>query len=59
MGVAGGELLIPTIVLLFAVDIKIAGSLSLMVSLHHHARRPATRDRPQHCCSSRHSLRCL
>ena len=33
MGVAGGELLIPTIVLLFAVDIKIAGSLSLAVSL--------------------------
>jgi Protein of unknown function (DUF3298) len=27
MGVAGGELLIPTIVVLFAVDIKIAGSL--------------------------------
>ena len=33
MGVAGGELLIPTIVLLFAVDIKIAGSLSLAVSV--------------------------
>jgi uncharacterized membrane protein YfcA len=33
MGVAGGELLIPTIVLLFAVDIKTAGSLSLIVSL--------------------------
>jgi uncharacterized membrane protein YfcA len=33
MGVAGGELLIPTIVLLFAVDIKTAGSLSLTVSL--------------------------
>ncbi|MFD0481417.1 sulfite exporter TauE/SafE family protein [Kineococcus sp. GCM10028916] len=33
MGVAGGELLIPTIVLLFAVDIKTAGSLSLAVSL--------------------------
>ncbi|MEU4711053.1 sulfite exporter TauE/SafE family protein [Nocardia salmonicida] len=33
MGVAGGELLIPTIVLLFGVDIKVAGSLSLMVSL--------------------------
>lgn len=33
MGIAGGELLIPTIVLLFAVDIKIAGSLSLAVSL--------------------------
>lgn len=33
MGVAGGELLIPTIVLLFAVDIKLAGSLSLVVSL--------------------------
>ncbi|MEV4033739.1 sulfite exporter TauE/SafE family protein [Streptomyces umbrinus] len=33
MGVAGGELLIPTIVLLFAVNIKTAGSLSLLVSL--------------------------
>ncbi|MFD3580469.1 hypothetical protein [Streptomyces sp. NPDC058644] len=33
MGVAGGELLIPTIVMLFAVDIKTAGSLSLLVPL--------------------------
>ncbi|WP_425565082.1 TSUP family transporter [Saccharopolyspora taberi] len=33
MGVAGGELLIPTIVLLYDVDIKTAGSLSLLVSL--------------------------
>lgn len=33
MGVAGGELLIPTIVLLFGTDIKIAGSLALAVSL--------------------------
>jgi len=33
MGVAGGELLIPTIVLLYGVNIKIAGSLSLAVSL--------------------------
>ncbi len=33
MGVAGGELLIPTIVLLYGLDIKIAGSLSLAVSL--------------------------
>ncbi|WP_020483018.1 sulfite exporter TauE/SafE family protein [Methylomonas sp. MK1] len=33
LGVAGGELLIPTIVLLFGVDIKIAGSLSLAISL--------------------------
>lgn len=33
MGVAGGELLIPTIVLLFSVDIRTAGSLSLLVSL--------------------------
>ncbi|MGP4103850.1 sulfite exporter TauE/SafE family protein [Nonomuraea sp. KM90] len=33
MGVAGGELLIPTIVLLYAVEIKVAGSLSLLVSL--------------------------
>ncbi|MFF3604368.1 sulfite exporter TauE/SafE family protein [Streptomyces sp. NPDC002463] len=33
MGVAGGELLIPTIVLLFGEAIKTAGSLSLLVSL--------------------------
>ena len=33
MGVAGGELLIPTIVLLYGTNIKIAGSLSLAVSL--------------------------
>lgn len=33
MGVAGGELLIPTIVLLFGEEFKIAGSLSLLVSL--------------------------
>lgn len=32
LGVAGGELLIPTIVLLYGVDIKIAGSLSLAIS---------------------------
>jgi uncharacterized membrane protein YfcA len=31
--VAGGELLIPTLVLLFGVDIKLAGSLSLAISL--------------------------
>lgn len=33
LGVAGGELLIPTIVLLFGTDIKLAGSLSLAVSI--------------------------
>jgi uncharacterized protein len=33
LGVAGGELLIPTIVLLYGIDIKVAGSLSLAVSL--------------------------
>lgn len=33
LGVAGGELLIPTLVLLFGADIKLAGSLSLTVSL--------------------------
>jgi uncharacterized membrane protein YfcA len=33
MGVAGGELIIPAVVLLFALNIKIAGSLSLAVSL--------------------------
>lgn len=33
LGVAGGEMLIPTLVLLFGADIKLAGSLSLAVSL--------------------------
>lgn len=33
MGVAGGELLIPTLILLFGADIKLAGSLSVAVSL--------------------------
>lgn len=33
LGVAGGELLIPTIIILFGADIKLAGSLSLAVSL--------------------------
>lgn len=33
LGVAGGELLIPTLVLLFGIDLKLAGSLSLAVSL--------------------------
>ena len=33
LGVAGGELLIPTLILLFGVEIKMAGSLSLLISL--------------------------
>jgi len=33
LGVAGGELLIPILILLFGADIKLAGSLSLAVSL--------------------------
>jgi uncharacterized membrane protein YfcA len=33
LGVASGELLIPTLVLLFGADIKLAGSLSLSVNL--------------------------
>lgn len=33
MGVAGGELIIPTLVLLFGLDAKLAGSLSLAISL--------------------------
>ncbi len=33
LGVAGGELLIPTLALLFGIEIKLAGSLSLLVSL--------------------------
>lgn len=33
MGVAGGELLIPTLVVLYGADIRLAGSLSLAISL--------------------------
>lgn len=33
MGVAGGELLIPTLVLLFGTEVRLAGSLSLAISL--------------------------
>jgi uncharacterized protein len=33
MGMAGGELLIPTLVLLFGIDLKLAGSMSLAISL--------------------------
>ena len=33
LGVAGGEFLIPTLVLFFGIDIKLAGSLSLAISL--------------------------
>lgn len=33
LGVAGGELLIPTLILLFGLDVKLAGSLSLVISL--------------------------
>ena len=33
MGVVGGELLIPTITVLYALDVKLAGSLSLLVCL--------------------------
>lgn len=33
LGVAGGELLIPTLVLMFGTDVKLAGSLSLAISL--------------------------
>lgn len=32
LGVAGGELIIPAIILLYAIDIKLAGTLSLCVS---------------------------
>lgn len=33
LGVAGGEFFIPTLILLFGVDVKTAGSLSLLISL--------------------------
>jgi len=46
LGVAGGEFLIPTLVLLFGAEIKLAGSLSLAVSLPNDAGgfRPEERD---------------
>ncbi|XWX61084.1 sulfite exporter TauE/SafE family protein [Desulfitobacterium sp. AusDCA] len=33
LGVAGGELIIPTLILLFGVDVKLAGTSSLLISL--------------------------
>ncbi|MGC9121206.1 MAG: sulfite exporter TauE/SafE family protein [Sulfurihydrogenibium sp.] len=33
LGVAGGELIIPTLTLVYGIDIKIAGSLSLLISI--------------------------
>jgi uncharacterized protein len=33
LGVAGGELIIPTLILIFGVDIKLAGTVSLLISL--------------------------
>ena len=33
LGVAGGELIIPSLVFLFGLDIKLAGSVSLMISV--------------------------
>jgi len=33
LGVAGGELIIPAIILIFSLDIKIAGTLSLLISI--------------------------
>ena len=46
LGVAGGELLIPTLVLLFGIDVKLAGSLSLAV-------KPAHDDRGLHALQQR------
>src|SRR5258708_37002580 len=40
LDVMGGEFLIPTLVLPFGADIKLAGRLSLAVSLVHHAGGP-------------------
>jgi uncharacterized membrane protein YfcA len=33
LGVAGGELIIPTLILVFGVDIKLAGTASLLISI--------------------------
>lgn len=52
LGVAGGEIIIPTLVFAFGADIKVAGTASLLVSLPtvavgvaRHARRGAFADR--------------
>lgn len=52
LGVAGGELIIPTLILVFGLDIRAAGSASLLVSLPavaagviRHARAGGFRDR--------------
>ena len=52
LGVAGGELLIPTLVLLFGADIKLAGSLSSR-------SEPADDDRRLHAYSRDHSFAVL
>ncbi|MBG6181232.1 sulfite exporter TauE/SafE family protein [Arthrobacter sp. CAN_A1] len=61
MGVAGGELLIPTIVLLYGTDIKIAGSLSRCIPAHHarrvrplQSRQELRRPRREQTISRRH-----
>lgn len=53
LGVAVGELLIPTLVLLFGVEIKLAGSLSLAVSLPRCSRRSRATvgTRALRCCA--------
>lgn len=33
MGVAGGEVIIPILILIFGVDVKLAGTMSLIISL--------------------------
>ncbi len=33
LGVAGGELIIPTLILIFGIDVKLAGTASLLISL--------------------------
>jgi hypothetical protein len=60
MGVAGGELLIPTIVLLYGVDIKIAGSLRPLQprrELHRARRQPMVRRGDGRCINPRDAVR--
>ena len=57
LGVAGGELLIPTLVLLFGADIKLAGSLSLAVSLPDDAGRLRALQSGSKLCRSRRKSR--
>jgi hypothetical protein len=58
LGVAGGELLIPTLILLFGFDVKLAGSVSRGQPAYHAGRLCPLQPRPQLLCCWQRPLRC-